>query len=482
VRGRRAADAKLEAGKAALARGDWRAAREDFTQALEGRESASALEGLSEALWWLDEVPESLRLREQAFRLWEQKEQWQRAARAAVWLAREHAAALGDSTAAAAWLERAEGLASRGGPGGAAGWLELTRARLAPDGATAAALAERAREEGRAHADRDLELSAQAEQGRALVIMGRVDDGMALLDEAVAAVSAGEARSVQAAGEVYRSMILACDRALDLARATQWCRVVDEFARQHHFVPLFAACQDVYGGLLVATGRWAAAESALARAARTLEKGHPALRAGPLARLAQLRVRQGRPQDAAQLLDGIEEHPAAAAAVAELCLARGDAERAVAVLERRLETAAQDATLAAPLLEALLEARLALGDREGARGAAGRLDTLATETDRPVIEAAAVLAAARVRDEGAPLPETQVEQALELYAAAGLPFEAARARLQWARATAALRPDGAAADARRALEVFQQLGAELWAAAASELLSGRPRAARRTPR
>lgn len=471
---RRAADARLAAGKAALARGDWRAAREDFAQALEGRESASALEGLSEALWWLDEVEESLRLREEAFGLWERKEQWPRAARAAVWLARERASARGDWAAAASWLDKAEVLAAKGGGGAEAGWVELTRARLAPDGASAAALAERARDRGRMHGDRELELSAAAERGRALVITGHVEEGMALLDEAVSAVAAGEVTSVHAAGEIYRNMIVACDRSLDLARATQWCRVVDEYARRHHFVPLFAACQDVYGGLLVATGHWTAAESALARAARTLEKGHPALRAEPLARLAQLRVRQGRLDDAAGLLAGIEEHPAAAAAAAELCLARGDAARAAALLERRLETAAQDATLATPLLEALVDARLALGDMEGARAAAGRLDALATETSRPVIDAAALLAAARVRDEQDPLPELQVEQALELYSAAGLPFEAARARLHWARATAAVRPEGASDDARRAGEAFQQLGAELWAAAAAELSSDRP--------
>lgn len=471
---RRAADAKLEAGKAALARGDWRAARDDFAAALVGRESASALEGLSEALWWLDEVPESLRLREEAFALWEKKAQARRAARAALWLAREHASALGDAEASARWLERAERLAAESAGAAEVGWVQLMRARLAADGAASAAQAAAAREAGRASADRDLEVSAMAEQGRGLVMTGQVDQGMTLLDEAVAAAGSGEVRDLHAAGDVFRSMMVACDRAMDLARAAQWCRAVDEFARQHHFVPLFGACQNVYGGLLVAAGRWEAAESALTRSARTVEKGHPALRAQPLARLAQLRVRQGLLDDAARLLAGLEKHPDATAAVAELQLAQGEPLRAATLLERRLEAAGRDAILAAPLLELLVDARLTAGDLDGALVAAGQLDTLATETGRPLIEAAAVLAAARVREEGSPPPVEQVEQALELYAGSGLLFEAARERLQWARSIAAARPDAAAADAAKALRVFESLGAQLWAAAASQMLSELP--------
>ncbi|HET8646414.1 MAG TPA: LuxR family transcriptional regulator, partial [Vicinamibacteria bacterium] len=331
---RRPSMARLDAGRAALARRDWRAAQEAFADALEERESASALEGLSEARWWLDEVPQSLRLREQAFALWERKGERARAARAALWLAREHADAQAD-LAAAAWLEHADRLAGDAGP--ERGWTDLMRARLAPSATAALAPAQRARACGSSVGDRDLERSAAAAAGRALVLTGCVDPGLQLLEEAAAAAMAGDVQDLHAAGDALAAMATACDAALDLERALKWCRLVDEFARRHHFVPLFTAGQEVYGGLLVATGRWAAAESALTRAARTVEARHPGLRLRPLARLAQLQVRQGRLEEAAALLAGCEAHAAACAAQAELHMARGRPAEAAALLERRLE-------------------------------------------------------------------------------------------------------------------------------------------------
>jgi hypothetical protein len=304
---------------------------------------------------------------------------------------------------------------------------------------------------------------------------------MKRLDAAAAAATSDAMQGLYAIGETLGNMIVACDRALDLERAAQWCRVVDEFARRHHFVTLFASCQTVYGGLLAATGKWAAAESALTRAARTVEKGHPALRAEPLARLAQLRVRQGALDDAAALLSGIEEHPLAALAAAELQLARGDGARAISLLDRRLRQVEQDATLAAPLLEALVDAHLQAGDRARARSAAGRLDALATENPRPLIDAAAVLAAVRVRDDGAEVPAEVVERAVDVYATLGLAFEAARARLCGAQAAVGSRAGDVKAQAEEARAVFEQLGAAPWARTAAELLQPR-RGATKAPR
>jgi hypothetical protein len=72
--------------------------------------------------------------------------------------------------------------------------------------------------------DADLEAVALAHLGFALVLEGRISEGMAWLDESMAVVSAGEVRDFVAAGIAYRTMIGACERALDFGRAEQWCR------------------------------------------------------------------------------------------------------------------------------------------------------------------------------------------------------------------------------------------------------------------
>lgn len=94
----------------------------------------------------------------------------------------------------------------------------------------------------------DLEVWALSQEGRALVTMGRVDEGMALLDEAVAAATAGEARNLLVVGDTCCNMLSACDRAADFDRATQWCQVADEFTRRHNGTPVFSYCRVVYSG------------------------------------------------------------------------------------------------------------------------------------------------------------------------------------------------------------------------------------------
>ena len=58
-----------------------------------------------------------------------------------------------------------------------------------------------------------------------------------------------------------------------------------------------------------------------------------------LATLAELRVLQGRQEEAAQLLSGIEDRPGALRAVIGLDLAKGDLDVAAEKVEHRLESA-----------------------------------------------------------------------------------------------------------------------------------------------
>src|SRR4029453_8956761 len=155
-------------------------------------------------------------------------------------------------------------------------------------------LQQRALELARESGDPDLELSALGDLGLSLVTEGRASEGLALIDEAMAGTLGGERRRLDTVVFACCDMLVACDLAGDLQRAVQWCQVADRFIARYGSSFLSARCRTLYGGILVAKGRWAEAEQELLAAIRMAQGAGPASHAEALARLADLRLRQGR--------------------------------------------------------------------------------------------------------------------------------------------------------------------------------------------
>jgi ATP/maltotriose-dependent transcriptional regulator MalT len=460
-------DALVAQGAAALAVGDWAGARRHFEASLDCEETPAALEGLSDALFWLEEIGQSIERRTRACLIYQESGDACRAARAALWLAMSYFSALSNGAAGNGWLQRAERLLEHAGPCAERGWLVQLRGKMTPDAATAVGQAREALQIARQHGDLDLEVWALSEQGRGLVSLGDVEAGLAMLDEAVAAATAG-GRNLIIVGDACCNMLSACDRAADFARAVQWCEVVDAFARRYNATAIFHYCRVVYCGVLIATGRWVEAERELQSALRAVEQKYPAERVHSLSRLALLCVRRGRFEEASQLLTGLETHGVAAEASAALHLARGQAALAGAVLERRLE-ALGDGLPAVPLLKLLVEVRLTLGAIAPARTAAERLTAIAERAKQPPIHAQASLSAARVAMASGDAAEALFEKACTLFEASGMPFETALTRLEWAEVLGAADRVIAAEDARLALSLFEQLDARPYADRAAAL-------------
>jgi ATP/maltotriose-dependent transcriptional regulator MalT len=461
-------DVLIAQGTAALAHGDWIGARTHFEASLDQGETPAALEGLSDALFWLEETGQSIERRTRACLIYQEAGDACRAARAALWLAITYFSACGNGAAGNGWLQRAERLLEHAGPCPERGWLVQLRGKMMPDAARAVGQAREALEIARRHGDLDLEVWALSEQGRGLVSLGDVDAGLAMLDEAVAAATAG-GRNLIIVGDACCNMLSACDRAADFARAVQWCEVVDAFTRRHNATTIFHYCRVVYGGVLIATGRWGEAERELRAAVRVVEQKYPAEKVHSLSRLALLCVRRGRFEEASQLLAGLETHGVAAEASAALHLARGEAVLAGGVLERRLD-ALGDGLPAVPLLKLLVDVRLALGAIASARTAAERLTTIAERAKRTSIHAQASLAAARVASASGGGAASLFERACAHFEASGMPFETAVTRLEWAEALGTTDRAIAAEDARLALAVFEQLDARPFADRAAALL------------
>jgi DNA-binding NarL/FixJ family response regulator len=236
--------------------------------------------------------------------------------------------------------------------------------------------------------------------------------------------------------------------------------VGEAIAERRKLPAVSAFCRTHYGGLLTTAGRWSEAEAALTAAVRLWGLGHQALRPDALIRLADLRVRQGRFEEAEQLLEGLDADASGARSLAAVHLARGETSLARDVLERALDQVEPASTAAGPLLLQLVDVHLAAGRVDDATAAADRLASCASRHESDYLRAAAAFARGRLcmatcsADARACL-----RAALSGFAAAQLPLETARARLQLAAAVAADEPDVARAEARAALEAFERLQA-----------------------
>lgn len=112
-----------------------------------------------------------------------------------------------------------------------------------------------------------------------------------------------------------------------------WTRSTNYVERTEE-LPISAICRMHYGGLLTSAGRWADAERELQTELAIYHETYRGTRVEALGRLADLRARQGRLEEAERLLDGYEDHAFAALPRARVLLARGEPELARAVLSR----------------------------------------------------------------------------------------------------------------------------------------------------
>jgi ATP/maltotriose-dependent transcriptional regulator MalT len=298
-----------------------------------------------------------------------------------------------------------------------------------------------------------------------------VDEGFARLDEAMVAVTAGEPRSFFAICDTCCNMLTTCESTVEMERLTQWCRATDEVSRRLKGLTLFAMCRFSYASVLVAMGRWEEAEKELRSGIDGGGMAYPTYVTNHvMTKLAELRVLQGRLAEAEELLAGNEEG-SAVRAVASLRLAKGEADAAVRLIERRLLQIESDVVQSASLWPLLVDALLAAGDIEGAAKAATRLDEVATSMKR-----AACLATAKMALGLVALAKTQktawaiLDDARERFVALEMPFHAARARLAVARALKADDPDTARETARGARAELERIGATRDVASAAELL------------
>jgi len=453
-----------------MAAGDWPAARDAFSAVLEVAEVPEAFFGLANALFWLGDLAGTIANCEKAYAGFRHRGDPMFAAGAALSLVGYNKGYLGNTAAARGWLSRAARIIENEVPE-LRGELLGATAYVTDDPVESEALARQAAEIGRANGNSDLELMAMHAVGQALVQQGRTEEGMSLLDEAMAGVIGGEGSNPMTVAQVSCMTMVVCGSCFDLQRATQWVQSLESFIDRYGCPFLYAECRTYYGRVLFESGDWAAAEALLTEAISMSRGVFAAPHAFASGTLAELRLAQGRVEDAARVLRGVEGREEAAAAAALVHLAQGEPSVAAAVLRRRLAATSPDRLDVAAVIELLGEAEIAMLDSDAARergralvalGAVSKCQLIVAHGERLLGHA---LAATDVRAACAHL-----ETALAAFVQAGIPYRAAQTRLLLARVLGQHDREVAGAEARAALSVFEDLGAGREADAAAALM------------
>jgi DNA-binding CsgD family transcriptional regulator len=401
-----------------------------------------------------------------------------RAARNAFWLA-FHLLNQGESARAAGWLARARGLLDDGRHDCVErGYLLFPVAvqrYFEGDYAAAYAVSSQVTEIGQRFADVDLVTLVRHVQGRALIRLGEPDSGLAVLDEAMVAVTAGEVSPI-VAGDTYCGVIEACEEIFDLRRAQEWTASLNDWCESQPGTVLYRGqCMVHRSQIMQLRGAW---PDAMAEAQRAWERlsqppGQPAIGAAlyQMAELHRLRGDLPRAEDTYRQANQYGRLPQPGLAL--LRLAQAQVPAAVSAIRSVLDSTTER-VLRARLLPAYVEIMLAAGDASAARVAADELSAAAADIGAPVLRGAAAYATAAVLvsegDGSGALAAARRAQAA--WHELGAPYEVARARVLVARAsrqsgdedTAQLELDAARAafrhlDARPDLALVEALAA-----------------------
>jgi DNA-binding CsgD family transcriptional regulator len=310
--------------------------------------------------------------------------------------------------------------------------------------------------------DRDLLNLARQGRGRALIRLDRVDDGMALLDEVMIAVTAGDVSPIMV-GNIYCSVIEGCHEVFDLRRAHEWTAALAAWcAAQPEIVPYRGQCLVRRAEILQLHGEWPGALDEAEKACRWLAgpHGHPAAGAAHYQRAELHRLRGDFAAAEATYAEASAAGRSPLPGLALLRLAQGRADAAWTAITRAIDETA-DRRGRARLLAAGVEIALDRRDVAAARAAADELSRIAASLDSTFLAAIAAQAGGAVLiEEGDPrgaLP--LLKAAADTWNEIDAPYDTARVRVLAGLASRALGDDDAwRMELEAARRAFERLG------------------------
>jgi len=468
--------ADIERARDAIGREAWAEAYEGFRTLDPSHLTPQDHEGFADAAWWLSKTDESIAARQRAHSGYAAAGEDPLAAFMAVRLSIEHFDR-GEPSVAMGWLMRAQRHLDEQPECVQHGFLALIEANVARfqgelDGAMGQA--ERAIGIGQRFGDRDLIAMGIHIQGLVLVSRGRVAEGLALLDEAMTSVVAGELSQLFT-GVIYCSVIDACLDLADLRRASEWNAAAMAWCGSlPQDAPFTALCRINRAQVATLRGAWSEAETEARRVSEE-QTVDPAAAARGFYECGEIRRRIGSYAAAGEAFAranelGLEPQPG----LALLRLAQGRAELALTALRLAVDGESGSRLRRARLLAGLVDVAIAVNDLDSAGAASEELESIARDFGTSALNAAAATArgAHRLAEGDVPGALESLRRASAIWHEIKLPYETARARMLFG---VALRSAGDEEDAvlelRAARSTFERLGAAPDAAKAAELLA-----------
>ena len=435
----------LERGRAFYSGSAWTDAHASLTRADEASHlSPSDLELLATSAYMLGREDEWMQTLERAFQGYSSTGDVLRSVRCAFWIG-TNLALRGEMGPATGWLGRAQRLLERHeGDCVERGYMLLPvvfQHEAAGDYEGAAATAAQAAAAAERFGDADLFALSVHVQGDFLVKVGRVREGLGLLDEAMVAVTAGELSPI-VTGIVYCGVILTCEYVYELRRAHEWTAALARWCdRQPDLVAFTGRCLVHRANLMRLHGSWSDAleEACLAADRLVRATNQPAAAKACYLRgeVQRLRGEFAPAEKAYREASGLGLAPQPGLAL--LRLAQGDVSAAAAAIRRVLGETIEPLARAS-LLPAYVEIMLAVNEIDAARDAGRELAQVAEQFDSAMLSAMAAHGRGSVElaagDAAAALVD--LRRAWQAWHDLEAPYEAASARVRLAQACRAL--------------------------------------------
>ena len=468
----------VEQGREAYRRHAW----QEAFQSLRIADSAAALSPqdlalLAESAWFAGDPDAATEARERAHAEYLVQGDQCQAAGLALQLAVDHFERL-ETSIGNGWLGRARRLLDEAPSECVAhGWQAVSLAyialRMTGDRTEALQQAKLAQDIGKRLGNQALQALGLQQQGYALVGMGKIDEGLALIDESTVAAVSGDLDPMTT-GRIYCSTISVCRDLSDWRRAVEWTDAAERWCNRQKISGFPGICRVHRAEIMHFRGSWADAEREARRACEELSRYDLALAGEARYEIGEVRLRVG---DLPGALDSFrqahqlsrEPEPG----MSLLRLAQGDAAGAYTSVKRALVAADNHAFAQARLLPAAIEIGLAAGDLDTVAKHVADLGQIADSFRTTALTATADYARGRLLlAQGDPTAgSARLRHAVELWQALGAPYEVARARRALGEA---YRREGDEEAARLELDfakaAFERLGALPDARSAGSLL------------